>query len=120
MTTRTKLVTAIASTLEVQLGDWLGRHQVPARFANQPVTVMRSVDGAGLACAPDLSERKFSDPNVQQGPTAEAILTAIDAFAKPATIEAGIARLKAEAGLDPESARGVIDQLAEGRFIQPA
>lgn len=115
---RTKLVTAIASTLEVQLGDWLGRHLVPKRFADEPVTVMRSVDGAGLACAPRLSERRFSDPNVQQGATAEVILTAIRAFAKPVTIDATIARLGVEAGLDPDSAREVIDQLAAGRFLQ--
>jgi hypothetical protein len=120
VTGRTKLVTAIASTGQVALGDWLGRHQVPKKVANETVTVMRSIDGAGLACAPRLSERQFSDPNVQQGDTAKAILSALSAFAKPATIDAGVTRLQAELRLDPESAREVIDHLTEGRFIQPA
>jgi hypothetical protein len=120
VTGRTKLVTAIASTGQVALGDWLGRHQVPKKVANETVTVMRSIDGAGLACAPRLSERQFSDPNVQQGETAKAILSALSAFAKPATIDAAVTRLQAELRLDPESAREVIDHLTEGRFIQPA
>ncbi len=54
------------------------------------------------------------------GATAEGILSAIEAFSKPATIEAAIARLKVEARLGSESAREVIGRVVAGRFIQPA
>lgn len=116
----TRLVNAVASTLHVELGDWLGRHRVPARVAHEPVTVMRSVDGPGLACAPSLSPRRFADPELQQGEAGAAILSVLAAFTRPTAVDSALARLAVEAKLDPDSAREVVDHLAAGRFIQPA
>jgi len=115
-----RLVNAVASTLHVELGDWLGHHRVPARVAKEPVTVMRSVDGPGLACAPQLSPRRFADPELQQGEAGAAILSVLAAFSRPTAVDSALARLAAEAKLDPASAREVVDHLAAGRFLQPA
>jgi len=119
VTARTRFVTTIASTRRVALGDWLGRHHVPKKLANETISVMRSIDGAGLALAPTLSERKFTDPNLQQGESATAIATALSLFERPSTVDAALSRLEKEARLDAESAHELIDQLAVGKFIAP-
>ncbi len=111
---RTRLINTAASTLQFELGAWLGPYRVPARVAKEPVTVVRSIDGAGLSCAPSVSRRKFSDPLLQQGEEGAALLDVLAAFERPTTVNAALTKLKTP------DAREVIDHLAAGKFLQPA
>ena len=110
---RTRLVNTSVSTLQFELGTWLGRYRVPAKVAQEKVTVVRSIDGAGLSCAPSLSRRRFSDPLLQQGEEAAALLDVLAAFERPTTVNSALKALKSK------SAREVIDHLTAGRFLQP-
>ncbi len=111
---RTRLINTAASTLQFELGAWLGPYRVPVRVAKEPVTVVRSIDGAGLSCAPSVSRRRFSDPLLQQGEEGAALLDVLAAFERPTTVNAALTKLKIR------DAREVIDHLAAGKFLQPA
>ncbi len=115
---RTRLVNT-STARRFGLADWLGPW-VPARVAKEPVTVVRSVDGQGLSCAPTLDARRFESPALQPGEQGAALLAALDAFARPTAVEAAVAQLRTQARLDAQAARGVVEQLVEGRFLQPA
>lgn len=117
---RTRLKNTAPSTLRFKLGDWLGAHRVPAKVAQEQVTVVRSVNGTGLACAPTLSPRKFSDPTLDQGEDGRVLLTTLATFEQPTTVAHAVEQLGAKARLDPHSAREVIEHLVNGRFLQPA
>ena len=117
---RTRLKNMSAATLQFELGEWVGSYRVPARVAREPVTVVRSVNGTGLACAPSLSPRKFSDPMLEQGEAGSVLLAVLAAFERPTTVDSALSRLGAKAHLDRQSAREVIEHLADGRFLQPA
>lgn len=117
---RTRLVNTAPSTLQFKLGDWLGPHRVPAKVAGEQVTVVRSVEGYSLACAPTVSPRRFSDPELEQGEAGKILLATLATFAQPTTVASAVAELGAKARLDPSSVRDVIDHLVEGRFLQPA
>ncbi|HLL54983.1 MAG TPA: cobalamin-dependent protein [Myxococcaceae bacterium] len=117
---RTRLVNTAPSTLRFKLGDWLGSHRVPAKVAGEQVTVVRSVEGYSLACAPTVSPRRFSNPTLEQAEAGKILLTTLATFAQPTTVASAVAELGAKAHLDPSSAREVIDHLVEGRFLQPA
>ena len=108
------MVNTAASTLQFELGAWLGPYRVPVRVAREPVTVVRSIDGAGLSCAPSVSRRRFSDPLLQQGEEGAALLDVLAAFERPTTVNAALTKLKVR------DAREVIDHLAAGKFLQPA
>ena len=112
----TRLVNAAADTRRHALGDWLGSHRVPSKYAGEVVTVVRSVDGQGLACTP-LSPRKFSDVSLQQGPEAVALLAVLDAFEKPATVEAAVKSLAARHKLPAPVAEDAIAHLVDARFL---
>ena len=111
---KTRLINSSASTLQFELGTWLGSYRVPARVAKEQVTVVRSIDGAGLSCAPSVSRRRFSDPLLQQGEEGAALLDVLAAFERPTTVNAALTQLRTK------SAREVIDHLAAGKFLQPA
>jgi hypothetical protein len=117
---RTRLLNTSASTQQFELGAWLGRYRVPARVAMEPVTVVRSIDGTGLSCAPALSRRRYSDPLLQQGEEAAALLDVLAAFEKPTSVNTALSQLRKKARFDADSAREVIDHLAAGRFLQRA
>ncbi|NTX01857.1 cobalamin B12-binding domain-containing protein [Myxococcus sp. CA051A] len=117
---RTRLLNTSPSTQRFTLGDWLGHHRAPAKVAQEPVTVLRSVDGITLTCAPTVSPRKFSDPTLVQGQDGAILLAALAAFEQPATVSSAVTQLGTKARLDPHSAREVIDHLVDGRFLQPA
>ncbi|ATB30548.1 B12-binding domain-containing radical SAM protein [Melittangium boletus] len=117
---RTRLRNTAPSTLRFKLGDWLGHHRVPAKVAQEQVTVVRSVDGTGLVCAPSVSPRRFTDPTLDQGEDGQILLTTLAAFERPTTVASAVAQLGAKVKLDPQSAREVIDHLVDGRFLQPA
>ncbi len=117
---RTRLVNTSAATLQFELGDWLGRYRVPVRVAKEPVTVVRSINGTGLACAPSVNPRKFSDPMLQQGDDGSALLEVLAAFERPTAVNTALSKLSPKGPLDPEAAREIIDHLAAGRFLQPA
>lgn len=119
LTGRTRLKKAVALERTVTLGAWLGAWRTPRGQAQAEVTVLRSADGNGLACAPALDPARFDDPNVEPGERGEVLLAALDAFSRPATVDAGVARLVAQ-GLDDESAHDVVAHLAAGRFLAPA
>lgn len=119
LTARTRLRNTAPSKLQFKLGDWLGPHKVPAKVAQEPVTVVRSVDGTGLACAPSVSPRKFTDPTLDQGEDAKVLLSALAAFERPTTVAQAVTQLGTKARLDPHSAHEVIEHLVEGRFLQP-
>ena len=104
-----------ASTLQFQLGDWLGTYRVPSRVAQEPVTVVRSINGTGMACAPSVSTRRFSDPMLQQGEDGAALLAVLAAFERPTVVNTALARLPST-----EAAREIIDHLTAARFLQPA
>ncbi len=72
---RTRLLNTAPSTLRFKLGDWLGPHKVPAKVAQEQVTVVRSVDGTGLVCAPSVSPRRFTDPTLDQGEDGQILLS---------------------------------------------
>lgn len=118
VTGRTQLV----RTAEVQrttVGDWLGAFRVPAQVAKAPLTAVRAVDGAGLACVPSLDPRRFSDAALQQGEDAAALLAVLDAFARASSVEAAVGALQRRAGLLPPVSRELIEHLTAGRFLQP-
>ncbi|MCP3169589.1 B12-binding domain-containing radical SAM protein [Myxococcus qinghaiensis] len=117
---RTRLLNTAPSTRRFTLGEWLGQHRAPAKVAQEPVTVLRSVDGITLTCAPTVSPRKFSDPTLVQGQDGAILLAALAAFERPATVSSAVSQLGTKARLDPHSAREVIDHLVDGRFLQPA
>ena len=104
---KTRLRNAAAATRQFTLREWLGSHRAPAALGGEPVTVIRSVDGAGLACAPTVSKRRFSDPELQQGDDAKALLATLAAFTKPQTLKG--ARADAE----------LVNHLAQAKFLAP-
>jgi hypothetical protein len=116
---RTRLLNTAPSTLQFKLGDWLGHHRVPAKVAQEQVTVVRSVDGTGIACAPSVSPRRFAEPTLDQGEDGRILLTTLAAFERPTTVSSAVAQLGAKVKLDPRSVREVIDHLVDGRFLQP-
>ncbi|WP_224240922.1 B12-binding domain-containing radical SAM protein [Hyalangium gracile] len=117
---RTRLLNTAPSTLQFKLGDWLGQHRVPAKVAQEQVTVVRSVDGTGMACAPSVSPRRFTDPTLDQGEDGKILLSTLAAFERPTTVSSAVAQLGAKVRLDPDSALEVIEHLVDGRFLQPA
>ncbi|WP_338868791.1 B12-binding domain-containing radical SAM protein [Myxococcus stipitatus] len=117
---RTRLVNTAPSTRRFTLGDWLGSHRAPARVAGEEVTVLRSVDGITLSCAPTLQPRKFSDPTLVQGEDGAILLAALATFERPTTVSSAVSQLGSKARLDPHSAQEVIEHLVEGKFLQPA
>ncbi|RYZ40938.1 MAG: cobalamin-binding protein [Myxococcaceae bacterium] len=117
---RTRLLNTAPSKQQFTLGDWLGAHRAPAKVSQEPVTVMRSVDGITLSCAPSVSPRKFSDPTLAQGEDGAILLAALATFERPTTVSSAVTQLGTKARLDPRSAREVIDHLVDGRFLQPA
>jgi len=78
------------------------------------------VDGTGIACAPSVSPRKFTDPTLDQGEDGKILLSALAAFEKPTTVASAVSQLGAKVRLDPGSAHEVIEHLVDGRFLQPA
>jgi hypothetical protein len=116
----TRLQSAPAATGVHELGAWLGAYRVPARLAQEPVTVVRSLDGSGLSCAPTVAPGRFEDPALVQGEEAQAVLAVLEAFARPTTVDAALSGLRRRARLDLDSARELVDHLAAGRFLQPA
>jgi len=117
---RTRLLNTTPYSRQFPLGDWLGSHRASPRVAGEQVTVVRSVDGTTIACAPSVSPRKFTDPTVDQGEDAQILLSTLGTFQKPTSVSAAVSQLGGKAGLDPASAREVIEHLVEGRFLQPA
>ncbi|AGC43186.1 B12-binding domain-containing protein [Myxococcus stipitatus DSM 14675] len=117
---RTRLVNTASAARRFTLGDWLGSHRAPARVAGEEVTVVRSVDGITLSCAPTLQPRKFSDPALVQGEDGAILLAALGTFARPTTVSSAVSQLGAKVRLDPHSAKEVIDHLVDGKFLQPA
>lgn len=111
----TKLVNSGAARKTFKLGDWLGSHRVPAKHARAEVVTVRSPSGNGLTLAPELNARQFSDPLIQQGEEAAALLATLNAFEKPTTIAAALKKLPAR--LRSEEA---VDYLAQGKFLQLA
>lgn len=117
---RTRLLNTAPSTLKFKLGEWLGHHRVPAKVAQEQVTVVRSVDGTGIACAPSVSPRRFADPTLDQGEDGKILLSTLAAFERPTTVASAVAQLRTKVRLDPDSAHEVIEHLVDGRFLQPA
>jgi hypothetical protein len=117
---RTRLVKTAPSTLQFKLGEWLGSHRVPAKVAQEQVTVVRSVNGTGMACAPSVNPRRFTDPTLDQGEDGKILLTTLAVFEHPTTVASAVSQLGAKAKLDPGSAHEVIEHLVNGRFLQPA
>jgi hypothetical protein len=115
---KTKLINAAVATERFSLKDWLGAYKVPAAVAKEQVTVIRSVDGAGLSCAPGVSARKFVDPLLQQGDEAQVLLSVLGAFENATPVERAVKAL--EKRVDPELSWQVIEQLAAGKFLSKA
>jgi hypothetical protein len=115
----TRLLNTAPSTRQVVLGDWLGSHRVPSRVASEQATVVRSVDGTTIVCAPSVSHRRFSDPTLTQGEDGAILLAALAAFERPTGVARAEAELGRKVGLHPGEAREVIEHLVEGRFLQP-
>lgn len=117
---RTRLLNTSPSTLQFKLEDWLGSHRASPKVAKELVTVVRSIDGTGLSCAPTVHPRTFTDPTLDLAEDAEILLGALAAFQRPTTVSAAVAQLGKRVRLDPHSSREVIDHLVDGRFLQPA
>lgn len=112
----TRLVNTAPSTQRLTLGDWFGSHLVPAGVAQEQVTVVRSVNGAELVCAPSVSPRRFADRTMDQGESGQLLLTTLAAFAQPTTVSRAVTLL---GRFDPQAARQAIDHLVDGCFLQP-
>ena len=117
---RTRLLNTAPSTRQFKLGEWLGQHRVPSKVAQEQVTVVRSVEGTNLVCAPSLSPRRFTDPTLDQGEDGQILLTTLATFQRPTTVATAVEQLGKKARLDPQSAHEVIEHLVNGRFLQPA
>jgi len=107
----TRLVKTCPWTADVKLGDWLGAYRVPARFRKTPLTVVRSMTGAGLALAPMLAPNAFADPRLQQGELGATFQAVLAAFEKPTAVDAALR--KAPGG------RELLPDLVAARFLQP-
>ncbi len=118
LTPRTRLRRRVAQERRMTLGDWLGAWRAPAKSARAEVTVLRSEDGQGLACAPSVDERRCDDPAVEAGERGAVLLATLEAFARPSSVEAGAGELVAQ-GLDEGSALDVVAHLVRGRFLTP-
>ncbi|MBK7864775.1 MAG: cobalamin-dependent protein [Archangiaceae bacterium] len=110
---RTRLVSGVVSRSTTTLSEWVGSHRAPSKHAAAQVTVLRSADGPGLACAPEL---KWRDDDVQTGPEAAALLQVLGAFEKAATVGDVEGRLRKTL---PE-VREVIDALFAGGLLTAA
>lgn len=116
LTPGTKLKDVSAERREVELGAWLGTFRVPAKVAKEKVTIVRSLDGVGLSCAPSLSARRFEDPSLQQGEEGAAVLAVLDAFATPKTVDEAVTALRKRRVPD-EVSHELIDHLVATRFL---
>lgn len=117
---RTPLKNAAHSTQRFALGEWFGSHVVPAKVAQEGVTVVRSEFGASLVCAPSVGPRAFSDPSLTQGDDARLLLAALSTYEQPKTVAQGTSQLASKVKLDAGTARAAIDELVEARFLRPA
>jgi hypothetical protein len=117
---KTRLRATAPSTRRFTFGEWFGSHHVPAKVAPEPLTVVRSVYGAGLNLATTVSPRRFADPTLMQGEPARIVLAALSTFEQAMPVGQGVTDLAARARIDPHTAREAIDFLAEGLFLQPA
>ncbi|MEW5738206.1 MAG: cobalamin-dependent protein [Myxococcota bacterium] len=117
---RTRLESTAPMTKVVRLGDWLGAWQVPAKLREAPVTVVRSVDGHGLTCAPSVAPGRLPHAHLQAGDEGAAVLAVLGVFSQPTTVDAAVAELRAKARLPPAAARDLIEHLTAGRFLEPA
>lgn len=109
-----------ASTRRYSMGEWFGSHHVPAKIANEPLTVVRSAYGAYLNLTTSVGPRKFADPTLMQGEPARILLEALATFEKPMAVSQGASQLAAKARIDADTAREAIEFLAEGMFLQSA
>lgn len=113
----TRVRSSVAERTRVELGRWLGEHRVPPALRGVQVTVLRAIDGAGLACVPSLSPRRFSDDAIEQGDAARALLAAVDACATPVSLQRAAHQVAADAGLGPKEAQEVIEVLVGEGFL---
>lgn len=116
----TRLIDASAAVETWELGAWLGAHRVPAALRREPVTAVRSLDGTGLACAPSVSPKRFSDPALQQGADGAALLEVLAAFEEPTPLDLALRQLGARKKVDPSLGRHLVEQLVAAQFLRPA
>ncbi len=114
----TRLVNTAAATRQFTLGAWLGRERVAAGIAEESVTVVRSVSGAELACAPGLRARRPVDRTLAQGETARLLLATLGAFARPTSVSRAVQELRTHAKLEGDEVHQAIEHLAERRFLE--
>jgi B12 binding domain len=119
LTADTRLVNTAPATKQFTLGAWLGSEQVPAGMVGEPVTVVRSVNGAELACAPTIGGRRPVAPTLEQGETGRLLLATLAAFAQPTTVARAVKEMGLKARLGADEAHQAIAHLAEGKFLQP-
>lgn len=115
-----RLRSASVATRNFNLADWLGAYRVAPSMAKELVTVVRSVNGGVLACAPGVKSKKQLDPTLEQGEAGRVLLAALEAFERPTSVKAGLAQLKQRASLDPDSALEVIEHLVGTEFLESA
>jgi hypothetical protein len=120
VTGSTRLKATVAASRETKLVDWLGAWRVPATVAQTKVTVLRSANGAGMACAPTLDARRFTDALVEDGEAGAVLLSTLEAFARPTPLDAGLSKLEAKLGLPPEASQEVVDHLLTKQFLSRA
>jgi hypothetical protein len=113
LTGKTRLKASCARA-EHTVGAWLGSHAAPPRSASARLTMVRGVDGVGLALAPSLKPKDLADPGVQVGADAAKLLAVLEAFERPATVDAVVQRLKGR------GTRDLIAELAVQRFLARA
>ncbi len=117
---RTRLWNTAPSTHRFTLGEWFGTHRVPEKVMQEEVTVVRSVDGTEIYCAPSVSPRRFNEPTLDQGEDGRILLTTLNIFEQPTTVANAAAQLGTRVHLEPSEAREVIEHLVDGRFLQLA
>jgi hypothetical protein len=116
----TKLQNTTQSTQRYSLGAWLGPDRVAPGLASEPVTVVRSVNGAEIVCAPTVGARRAVDPTIEQGETARLLLSTLGAFAAPTPVARAVKQLGVTARLDADAVHEAVEHLVAGRFLERA
>jgi hypothetical protein len=113
-----QLVNACVAREEFELGQWLGSHRVSPKVSHEGVTVLRSINGNGLSCAPSVPVSEFEDALLQQGHAASQVLSVLQAFERALPVKTAIAALRKSKKMNAETSNEIIEYLVQGAFLK--
>ncbi len=112
----TRLQNASVSTKTFAWSAWFGAYQTPARLANEKLTVIRSVDGHGLTCAPTVTSKAVADNALHQGDDGKLLLNLLHQFQQPKPLRKVLSQVKPQ---QAPHAREAVQHLVSGGFLKP-